>query len=566
MTGLVLGVNFGTHDAAAAIVSSGRVLAAAEEERFNRRKHTKDFPAGAIDYVMREAGAEPGDLEKIALFVDPKRQLLMPAANLWHAFPASLGSLRSDLAKSVQRARLRDVVRSSGRFDARTPIVPVVHHRAHAASAFLTSPFEDALVVTIDGRGEYETACVFHGRGGRLMRRHSMLYPHSIGYLYSMVTRFLGFRPQRDEYKVMGLAAHGTPALADAVSRLARFDEQHGRLRLDLDFFDHHRRPSGSRNLYSPRLTDLLGPARNPEDPIEDRHRDIAYGVQTLAQQLIVAYVRFARRLVPSRRLCLAGGVALNSVANAAILASGWFDEVFIQPAANDAGSSIGAALSAAGSTDRSVMAHAFLGPEPNDIDIKHALRDHRPRQVNDPFEAAARLIDDLKVIGWFQGRMEFGPRALGHRSILASAHDTATTERVNALIKGRERFRPLAPAVLAEDASDFFHLESAGREVYPFMLAIVTTTQRARDLLPAAVHVDGSARVQTVTQTGNPDFWRLIDAYRKRSGLPAILNTSFNGADEPIVCTPADAITTYRRCGLDALIIGDQLVERPRE
>lgn len=562
----VLGLNFGTHDAAAAVVAEGRVLAAAEEERFSRVKHTKAFPESAIRYCLTAAGLEGRDIDQVALFIDPKRQLLLPLANLYHAFPASLGSLGSDLGKYWQRNSALRRISESGLYRADCQIVPVPHHRAHAASAYLLAPFDDALVVTIDGRGEYETACIFEGRDGRLRRRHSVVYPHSIGYLYSMVTRYLGFRPQRDEYKVMGLAAYGSSDLTSKVQQLACFDPQSGRLRLNLRYFDHHYRPSGQRRLYSSRLVELLGPRRAADEPITDRHRDVAYAVQQLTEQLINGYLAFAQRLVPSRNLCLAGGVALNGVANAAVLGSGQFDQVFIQPAANDAGTSIGAALLVGGGKERQVLTDAFLGPAFDDTAIETALKRlpsrYRIRREDQPSARAAELIHEDKIIGWFQGRMEFGPRALGSRSILASAREVDMVDRINARIKRRELFRPLAPAVLADQAGDYFEVRSPGRWVYPFMLATAPVRPGRRSVIPAVTHVDGSARVQTVERTNNPHLWAVLDAYQTLSDVPVVLNTSFNGADEPIVCTPEDAARTFIDCGLDALVIGSYVVE----
>lgn len=562
----ILGLNFGTHDAAAAIVIDGAVVAAAEEERFTRVKQTKAFPSRAIDYCLAEAGIARADIKQIAFFVDPNLQLLLPIANLRHAFPESLGSLASDFAKYRKRRDAFALIRSTGGFHPTAAVTPVRHHLAHAASAYLTSPFDRSLVVTLDGRGEYETATIFEGRNGSLIRRHSTTYPHSIGYLYSMITRYLGFRPQRDEYKVMGLAAHGTAALHKRIQDLATFDDSSGRLRLNLKYFDHHRRPSEGRALYSSSLEKLLGPARRPDEPITDLHRDVASAVQHLTEELVTRYILFGQKLVSSRNLCLAGGVALNGVANAKVIESGRFDAVFVQPAANDAGTSIGAALVLAGHgaaiLKRRTMKDAFVGPAFDDLEIAAALRvaedaGCRITAVPDPAAAAARLLADNQVIGWFQGRMEFGPRALGARSVLANPARASTMTRVNALIKRRESFRPLAPAVQAEHAAEFFDLHEAGRLVYPFMLATARVHAVQRDRIAAVVHVDGSARVQTVTQDDNPVMWDVIEQFRLLTGLPVVLNTSFNGADEPIVCSPQDAVRTFLACGLDALVIG---------
>ncbi|MFD8478704.1 carbamoyltransferase [Kitasatospora sp. NPDC059673] len=559
---LTLGLNFGTHDAAAAIVHNGTVVAAVEEERLNRIKNTKVFPARAVQACLDLAGASADDLDQVALFVDPKLHLLLAPSNLRHGTPASIGSLFSDLDKYRKRRRLPATIRSSGLLPKNLPLIPVPHHQAHAASAYHVSPFDNALVVTLDGRGEYETAAIFDGIDGKLIRRHHITYPHSFGYLYSALTRYLGFRPQSDEYKVMGLAAYGSGTYRERLARLAHFDTETGRLRLDLRYFDHHRRPSAQRTLYSRNSVELLGPPRNPGDEITDRHRDVAHALQHLHEQLVTAYIVHAQRLVPRRTLCLAGGVALNCVANAAVINSGRFDQVFVQPAAGDAGTSIGAALVAGASKERRPLQNAFLGPEFGTKAIEKALSGlpagrYEVRRTTDPHREAARLLHAEQVIGWFQGRMEFGPRALGARSILASPRSAETAVRINAMIKQREAFRPFAPAVLAEHADEYFDLSPAGALVYPYMLATAPVHPHRREEIPAIVHADGSARMQTVERTGNPDLWKVIQEYRQLSGLPVVLNTSFNGADEPIVCTPDDAVNTFVRCGLDGLVIG---------
>jgi len=451
--------------------------------------------------------------------------------------------------------------------------VPVRHHLAHAASAYLASPFPEATVVTLDGRGEYETACVFQGRDRGLTRRHAVLYPHSVGYLYSMMTRYLGFRPQHDEYKVMGLAAHGSPGLLGRFRDLAAFDDTTGRLRLNLAYFDHHRRPSAHRDLFSARMADAFGAPREPGAPIDDRHRDLAYAVQRLTEELVVRYVAFARRIVPGRSLCMAGGVALNAVANRAVIESGLFDEVFIQPAANDAGTSLGAALWAAGQSEgdppSALIPHAaFLGPAYSQAEIDAAVKDGVPpgytvTMTGDPARAAAGLLARDKIIGWFQGRSEFGPRALGNRSILANPANRANTARVNALVKRREEFRPLAPAVTQESAGDYFRLHPAGHHVYRYMLAAAAVRPERAGRITAVVHADGSARVQTVAREETPVFWSLISALGDLTGVPVVLNTSFNGPDEPIACSPADAVRAFQACGLDALVIGNTVIEQ---
>ena len=455
MSGVVLGVNFGTHDSAAAVVYDGTVLAAAEEERFTRQKHTKAFPTAAIDFCLHTAGVRPSDLASVAFFIDPRLQRMLPLVNSWAAFPGSLGSLRSDLDKSARGRTQLQLLRSHPGLQGAPAAIPVHHHRAHAASAYLTSDFDDAVVVTFDGRGEYETACIFEGRGGQLRKRHATLYPHSVGYFYSMLTRYLGFRPQHDEYKIMGLAGYGDDSLVASVRQLVSFDPGRGRIRLNLRYFDHHRRPSPARQLYSDALVQLLGPPREPESPLTDRHRAVAFAAQRVLEEVVLGYLRFARRLVGLRTLCLAGGVALNGVANRLVLESGEFDEVFVQPAAGDAGTSIGAALLRGrdlGTTTRTAMRNAFLGPDHPEVAITESLaslrsQEHHVERTSDPAAAAARLLAQDAIIGWFQGRAEFGPRALGARSILSAAGDAGVGLRINARAGriGAVRTQPVA-------------------------------------------------------------------------------------------------------------------------
>lgn len=565
----VLGVNFGTHDSAASLIVDGRVVAAAEEERFSRIKQTKAFPERAVQWCLEVSGMRVADVDRIAYFVDPRLQLLLPVMNLRHAFPQSLGSLGSDFAKFLQR---RMSLRETQSRLVPVTVVPLRHHTAHAASALFAAPFDDATVVTLDGRGEYETTCVFDGRKGRLHRKHSVTYPHSIGYFYSMLTRYLGFRPQRDEYKIMGLAAHGGPDLLPAMRRLLTVDPNEGTVRLDLRYFDHHRRPSARRRLFSDQMIASFGPPRIDEE-LDDRHRAIAFAAQAVLEEAVLGYVSFARKITLNPRLCMAGGVALNARANQKVIESGWFEDVFIQPAASDAGTSLGGAwLASAPPAPTSSAYSTLLGPEFSDVEIESALAEARasgalPRsefavaRVDDRYRQVARLLAAGGVIGWFQGRMEFGPRALGSRSVLASPVDPGMTARVNALIKQREEFRPLAPVVLAEEASNYFDLHEAGYKVYPYMLATARAKPSHAARIPAAIHVDGTARLQLADEETYPELHRLLVEFKRVTEIPVLINTSFNGPDEPIVCTPADAIRSFLRIKLDALVLGDYLV-----
>lgn len=569
---VTLGVSFGSHDAAAAVVIGTTLVAAAEEERFNRLKHTKVFPSGAIESCLRTAGIDSRDVDSVALFLDPRLQWLLPVYNMMAAFPEGFGYISHAASWAKRRSGLAGTIRASGLFRPDCEITFVPHHQAHAASAYLLSPFDDALIVTVDGRGEYETLCTFEGSGGALQFKHRVTYPHSIGYLYSAVTAFLGFKPQSDEYKVMGLAAYGTPALVDRIGRLARFDSKTGKVILDLDYFDHHRAKGKARTRFSQRFVEEFGSPRKPGEPVEAQHSDLAYATQWLTEKLLGDYIGFARGLVKSRNLCLAGGVALNCVANAVLAQRSDIDQLFVPPAPNDAGAAVGAALAAAmrqaPGSSRTSYRGGYLGPEFSDVDIEAAIG----RLVTDEFtvtrcqrpaEEASRLLDEGRIIGWFQGRMEFGPRALGARSILATPTSRAMRDRLNLLIKRREEFRPFAPAVLEREANTYFRLADPARQLYPFMLATAEVRPEYRDRLPAIVHVDGTARLQTVSSDTNPLFAELLELRLAKTGLGVVLNTSFNVAGEPIVCNPEDAIRSFSGSGLDALVIGNWVVER---
>lgn len=570
---LVLGISFGSHDSAAALVQDGTVVAAAEEERFTREKHTKAFPGHAIQACLDVAGATHKDVEAVALFVDPRLQAALPLVNLRHCFPEGIALIPHALKwlrKRRQTARLASQrLRQAGMSD----LLYVRHHLAHAASAFLASPFDCATVVVIDGRGEYETASIFRGEGSTLKKLHSVHYPHSIGYLYSAATRYLGFVPQSDEYKVMGLAAYGADTFVSHAEQLAWCDRQTGQIRLNLEFFDHQRCGGLARRHFTRRFSDLFGPPRDPDAPLTQRHADVARAIQRLTEGLVCAYVQYAMSAAHSADVCLAGGVALNCVANAAVVDRLQVRNMFVPPAANDPGAAIGAALATASrlhdheTCPRAFMSDARLGPDITDSDVNAALlrlgSEYIIETPSDVAAAAASLLHHGSVLGWCDGRMEFGPRALGSRSILASASDTSTRDRINRAIKKREEFRPFAPVVRAASAHDYFDVQNEAALMYPFMLATVNVHQSARCLIPAVTHVDGTARLQVVPEPQRDRFAALLSAYERLTGVGVLLNTSFNVAGEPLVCSPSDAVDTFIRSGLDALVLKQTVVRR---
>jgi len=568
-----LGINAAFHDSAACLVRDGHVVAAAEEERFSRIKHGKrpvpfstwELPFAAIEWCLRTADIGLGDVDRVAYSFDPEPLLralpqrdvltlpLEPSAapvderwlTAWEPlFAASIVNAPRQLRGGApHHLRARFALDAGAAPEWR--FVP--HHLAHAASAFLPSPFEAAAVLTLDGRGERATTSYSLGQGGQLELLGQVEVPHSLGLLYERVTTHLGFLHSSDEYKVMALASYGRPRWADALRSGIRVGEQ-GDYRIDL-----------------PPLEELFGPARARGAALEERHFDAARSLQLVLEETVLDLCRWLQRVTGARDLCMAGGVALNCVMNARVRDAGPFERVWVQPAAGDAGTALGAALlvDARERGERSAwrMESAALGPEFGDAEIEAALR-----WAKLPWRRTARLADEVaallgegRIVGWFQGRMEFGPRALGQRSILASPIPPDMQERMND-IKEREDFRPVAPAVLEERAPEWF--ETAGAS--PFMLFTCRVRPERRERVPAITHVDGTARVQTVRRDQNPAYYDLLAAFERRTGVPVLVNTSFNSRGQPIVCSPQDAIETFWSTPLDVLAIGPFLVEKP--
>jgi carbamoyltransferase len=431
----------------------------------------------------------------------------------------------------------------------------VDHHLAHAISAYAYSGLEEAAIVVVDGRGAWEATSIWHGKGGGIEHVLTIPFPNSLGLFYSQFTEYLGFKANSDEWKVMGLAPYGEPG----VKLEAFIEAEAGPYRVNAK----HIFGNGSGPFAQ--MASLLGPPRAPESEIEDRHKNLAYAVQDACETAMMSVARLALERTRCKKLCLAGGVALNSKANGKILASGLFEKIFVQPAASDDGVALGAALAPylenGGRLPLTVMRHAYLGPGFDDEAIESSLRTYKLRysRLQDPAATAAELLPQRRILGWFQGRMEFGPRALGNRSILADSRDPEMNAKVNNAVKFREWWRPFAPSLKKEAAADF--LESATDS--PFMILTAQVRPEKRSVIPAVTHVDGSARPQTVEREVNPFYWRLIDEFEKRTGVPVILNTSFNLRGEAIVHTPTDALRTFFSSGMDALVIGGFLVEK---
>ncbi|WP_228122287.1 carbamoyltransferase family protein [Saccharothrix syringae] len=582
-----LGISAFYHDSAAALVDAGGVVAAAQQERFSRRRHDAGFPDLAVRYCLEEAGAKLDDLDAIAYYEDPRLKLrrvvstfVATAPSAWRAFRDVVPGWLAWKARAGHevRERLRDLD-----LGAPPPVRCFRHHESHAASAFLPSPFESAAVLCVDGVGEWATTTIWHGRGSRLEPVAELRFPHSLGMLYSAFTYFCGFKVDSGEYKLMGLAPYGRPTYAPLIRERLVDVKPDGSFRLDTAMFEFLR----GRVMTGRAFEELFGgPRREPEGPLTEREFDLAASVQQVTEEIMLGLATAARERTGEANLCLAGGVALNCVANGKIVARELFDEVWVQPAAGDAGGALGAALLAADpprghvGTGRDAMRGARLGPGYGTERIRAYLDAHglpyRELGEDELSAEVARLLADGGVVGWFQGRMEFGPRALGSRSILGDARNAEMQSAMNLKIKFRESFRPFAPIVLAEDVTDYFDLRGSS----PYMLVVApvaearrlpvpdTADARGLDLLkvrrstiPAVTHVDHSARVQTVTADADARLHRLLTDFKDRTGCPVLVNTSFNVRGEPIVATPEDAYRCFMRTDIDALAIGDFLL-----
>lgn len=593
MNSYVLGLSSGYHDSAAALLRNGEVVAAAQEERFSRVKQDSRFPAQALGYCLREAGITLGDVERVCYYENPVRKLGRIASTYlnfglagWRSFvdeiPAWLGHkvfVRRQLAADFA---LHFGVRAAPTIDY------IAHHESHAASAFYASPYESAAVLCVDGVGEAATTSAWVGQGRQLTPVWDIRFPHSLGLLYSAVTWFCGFKVDSGEYKLMGLAPYGEPRYVRQILEHLIDVKADGSFWLNMAYFDY----AVGDCMVSPRFAQLFGgPRREPESPITQRELDLAASVQKVLEMVLLRLATTLRRQTGQKRLCMAGGVALNCVANGKLAAAGLFNDIWVQPAAGDSGGALGAALAGwhgrmgqprrVDGTDR--MQATLLGSSYSDAEIEIALRAHGAvaTRLSDAqlCGEVAGLLAQGEVVGWFQGRMEFGPRALGARSILADARNTAMQTVMNLKIKNRESFRPFAPAVLADHAQAWFELKHAS----PYMLFVVgvNADQRIaetdedrqrfgierlkcpRSTIPAVTHVDHSARVQTVGPDGNPRFHALLSAFHQRTGCPVLVNTSFNVRGEPIVESPGNAYLCFMRTQMDSLVLGNFLLRK---
>ncbi|MFA6412122.1 MAG: carbamoyltransferase [Syntrophales bacterium] len=594
----ILGISAFYHDSAAALLKDGEIVAAAQEERFTRKKHDPAFPTRATAFCLEYGGVKVEDLEAVVFYDKPLLKFERLLETYYAYAPKGLKSFLSAIPvwikeKVFLKKLIRDELKKIGNGEAKdVKLLFTDHHLAHAASAFFPSPFDEAAILTIDGVGEWATASICHGRGNDITLLKEMRFPHSVGLLYSAFTHYLGFRVNSGEYKLMGLAPYGDPT-SEQVRRYKKAILDHlvdvkedGSIWLDQDYFDY---TTGLSMVKDNKWEALFGfPRRTAETDISQRHGDMAFAIQQVTEEIVAKMARTAKNLTGAKNLCLSGGVALNCVSNGKLLRSGDFDDIWIQSAAGDAGGALGAAYAIhhmyykqprenPGGKDQ--MHGAYLGPDFSDLEIlgtakKYQAPCHHMETVEVLNTTVAAYLAQGKAVGWFQGRMEWGPRALGNRSILGDARNKEMQKRLNLKIKFRESFRPFAPSVLYEDVAEYFEMETPS----PYMLLIADVQkgrrhplppdyhqQPIRDKLyyvrsdvPAITHLDYTARLQTVHQETNSHFWKLLKAFKDQTGYGVLVNTSFNVRGEPIVCTPEDAYRCFMRTDMDYLVAGD--------
>ncbi len=593
----ILGISAFYHDSAAALVVDGHIAAAAQEERFTRKKHDPAFPKNAIASCLETARLQPASLDYVAFYEKPLLKFDRLLETYLAFAPAGFRSFRLAMPLWLKdKLYLRRLLRSQLNAATNARLVFVEHHESHAASAFFPSPFESAAILTVDGVGEWTTAAIGVGEGNRLRLLRELKFPHSLGLLYSAVTYYCGFKVNSAEYKLMGLAPFGRPVFADLIRKHIVHLKRDGSFWLDMDYFNYCQ----GLTMTNGRFHRLFGgPPRTPDSPIEQRHMDLAASIQLVTEETLLAMATEAFRLTGKRNLVLAGGVALNCVANGRLLREGPFARLWIQPAASDAGGALGAALfvwyqlleNPRQPDEQDSQQGSLLGPQYSNEEIAHTLETwslpyHKFKTEAELLDAVVELLAAGKVVGWFNGRMEFGPRALGARSILGDPRNPTMQSVLNLKIKYRESFRPFAPSVLRERAAEFFELPQNVESPYMLLVAPVRDRHRValsapelktmtedpdlrrrvnvvRSTIPAVTHVDYSARIQTVDQQRHGRFYRLLKAFDARTDCPVLVNTSFNVRGEPIVCTPADALRCFLATDMDVLVLEDFVLKK---
>lgn len=584
---IILGISCYYHDAAAAIIRDGEIIAAAQEERFTRKKHDANFPKNAIEFCLKTAECTIKDVDYVAFYDKPFLKFERLLETYLAYVPRGLNSAWKGIPVWIkEKLWISDLIKNDLQYDGK--LLFPEHHQSHAASAFYPSPFEDSAVLTMDGVGEWTSSSISHGSGNKLNMLVEQHFPHSLGLLYSAFTYYCGFRVNSGEYKLMGLAPYGEPKYAHLIYDHLIDLKADGSFRMNQEYFNY----SAGLTMTGRRFAKLFGAdARKPETPISQRDMDIAASIQTVTEDIVLKTAAYARDLTNSANLCLSGGVALNCVANGKVLKSGLFDRIWVQPSSGDAGGALGAALFAWHQycdEPRTVskgdsMKGSYLGPEWSNDDIKTFVdgNNYNHHYKNDDvlFADVANELANEQVVGWFQGKMEFGPRALGNRSILGDPRSEKMQKLLNVKIKFRESFRPFAPSVLEGYTSDYFDI----KEESPYMLMVAPVhplkrkdidasvkgfdkLYQVRSELPAITHVDNSARIQTVHEATNPRYFNLMDAFRDITGCPVVINTSFNVRGEPIVCSPEDAYRCFMRTNMDVLVLGNYVLYKSEQ
>ena len=572
----ILGINAYHGDASASLVQNGQLVAAVEEERFTRIKHWAGFPAQAIRYCLQVGGIDATDLDHVAVSFNPKANVQRKVLFTLQQRP-SFQSLLDRLNRQGKTLSLQENLAQACRCESdqiRATFHTLEHHTTHLAGTFFVSPFEEAALLSIDGMGDFTSTLTAAGRDNQLQYFSRVYFPHSLGYLYNAITLYLGFPAYGDEYKVMGLAPYGEPEYLDAFRKLV-YPKGDG-FELNLDYFTHHKQgiamtwDEGAPKVepfHSQVLEDLLGPRRQPQSELTQKHQNIATSLQAVTEEITFHVLRQLHQRCPSKNLCLAGGVAMNSVTNGKITQNTPFEAVYVPAGAADNGTSYGAAFYVWNQILKQPrqfqLQHALWGSAFSDEECLLALQSHdmHPKQLHNKENLLTQVVEALcdgKVVGWFQGRMEFGARALGNRSLLADPRRTDMRDIINLKIKFREKFRPFAPSILEEQVGEYFELDDSA----PFMEKVFKIRPEKREQIPAVTHVDGTGRLQSVSRQTNPLYWELIHAFSERTGIPIVLNTSLN-ENEPIVRTPEEAIQCFLRTKMDALVLGSHYIER---
>lgn len=558
---VILGLTSGIHDTSATLVIDGKVVFATEEERVNREKHSGRFPVKTIELCLQRTGITVDEIDEIAVGMKweerGKARIEMRASvgTPEHLIEQTKAQAEADFKRQKEVGEIM-----KNKFGYKGVINFYDHYDSHASAAYFPSPFQSAAVLVLDGAGERSSARIYKAEGTTLKPVFNIDYPNSIGRFYAWITDYLGFRKDSDEGKIMGLAPYGNDSLVEKMRDVVKIKDDNA-YEINLEYFTYHK---DNTNGMSDKFLEVFGPPREKGEVITEHHKNIAYAAQVVLEEVVLSMAHLAKEITHEDNLCLSGGVALNSVANGKVSEAATFEDVYIYPASGDDGTGTGAALYAYWSKQHEKIFYSenqspYTGYEASRDEIKKALEAYKLpyEEMNDIYSASAELLMENKIIGWYSGKAEFGPRALGNRSIIADPRDGTNKDRVNAKIKFREEFRPFAPSVLEEEASEYFKMHSS---TSPYM---IMTFEVITDTIPAVTHVDGSARVQTVSKDQNERYYKLIDAFYKLSGVPVVLNSSFNRADEPIVNTPKQAIEAFLGSDLDALVLGDFLVQK---